>query len=148
VDTSLTGTEVRFRLWQYDLGLGLFSLFFAGMTALAVVTASTAGGRVAGGTLMGAGFVLCIGAWVNIRLHPAWLVVDNDLITLGARGRPTTTSLQKATSAELGYVLVRYGRGAHWNLVQAGSTTRLDIQGFKKQDVTVACLSHGWHFGG
>jgi len=146
VDTTLTGTEVRFRIWQYDLGLGLFTFFFAGMVVLAVLTADTTGGQLAGGLFMGTGLVLCTTAWLNIRLHPAQLFVDVDLITLGARGRPKTTSLYRTTSGDLGIILVRYGRGAHWNLTQAGSDTRLDVQGFKKRDVIEACIAHGWRF--
>jgi hypothetical protein len=144
VDTYLSGTEVRFQMWQYDLGLGLFSLFFVGMTALALVTAETTGGRVAGGLFMGAGLVLCLVAWANIRLHPARLVVGTEAITRGARGRAATTSLSKATSADLAFILVRAGRGAHWNLVQACTDACVDVQGFKKQDVEAACRAHGW----
>lgn len=146
VEASLTGTEVRFRIWQYDLGLGLSALFFAGMVVLAVVTADTTGGQVAGGLVMGTGFVVCLGAWVNIRLHPAQLFVDVDMITLGVRGRPQTISLYRHLSDELAFILVRYGRGAHWNLVQAGSTTQLDVQGFKKSDVEAACRAYEWRF--
>lgn len=146
MDTYFSGTEVRFQMWQYDLGLGLFSLFFVFMTALALVTAETTGGRIAGGLFMGAGLVLCLVAWANIRLHPAQLFVGSEAITRAARGRAATTSLFKATSADVAFILVRAGRGAHWNLAQAGTDTRVDVQGFKKQDVEAACRAHGWRF--
>jgi hypothetical protein len=40
---------------------------------------------------------------------------------------------------------VRAGRGAHWNLVQARTDTRIDIQGFKKPDVEATRRIYGWH---
>jgi hypothetical protein len=143
-DPGTATTELRFQAWQYDLGLGLFSLFFAAMTGLAVGTAETTGGQLAGGLFMGAGLALCLGAWANIRLHPPRLLVGAEAIVRGARGRGEEASLLKATSADLGMILVRAGRGAHWNLVQPGSDSRVDIQGFKKQDVADACRTHGW----
>jgi hypothetical protein len=144
VDTYSSGAQLRFQAWQYDLGIGLFGLFFLAMTVLALVTAETTGGQVAGGLFMGAGLVLCLVAWANIRLHPPLLFVDAEAITGGHQGRADTTSLHKATSADLALVLVRAGRGAHWNLVQAGADARIDIQGFKKQDVEAACRAYGW----
>jgi hypothetical protein len=60
-----SGTELRFQAWQYDLRIGLFGLFFLAMTVLALVTAETTGGQLAGGLFMGAGLVLCVMAWAN-----------------------------------------------------------------------------------
>jgi hypothetical protein len=137
---------VPFRRWQFDLIWGALALF-AGLAAIAdLLTARTSGGQLVGGLLFGGGCVLCLLGWANMRRHPSLLQVTAEAITRGYEGRPKTTSLWKVTSPDLGFVLVGMSRSRYWALVQAGSDTQLDVQGFRKQDVERACLQRGWRF--
>src|SRR6266511_376794 len=100
-----------FRQWQFDLIWGAFTVASGIAAAAVLLTASTTGGQAVGGSIFGAA---CVGCVV---------------------GRPNATSLQKSTSSHLRFMLVGSTRSAYWALVQAGTDTRLDVQGFPKEDV-------------
>ena len=139
---------VPFRRWPLDVIWGVFTLSSALAAVGAVITAGTSGGQIVGGLIFGAGCLLCLVGWSNMRRHPAQLMVTDEAIVRGDEGRPKTTWLLKATSPDLALVLLRSSRSGYWALAQAGNDTRLDVQGFKKEEIERACLARGWRFPG
>jgi hypothetical protein len=138
--------DVPLKQWQYDVFWAIVTVLAIGAVVGVAATARTSGGRIAGGLGFGIGPVLCVLAWVNIHRHPEQLQISNEAIVRSAKGLDKyTVTLWKELSPDLVFVLVRRSRGAHWALAQPGSTARVDVQNFRRQDVIDACRARGWH---
>jgi hypothetical protein len=137
-------TEVPVNLWIVDLVFAIATLLFAGAAAGVVLGATTTGGKVVGGGVFGVVAVLCLAGWINAHRHPQELWISDEAVVGGYRGRQKHTTLPKSAGADLAFVLVRAGRGAHWSLTQPGSDVRVDVQYFKMPELVRACQAHGW----
>jgi hypothetical protein len=139
---------VPLRHWRFDAFWAILTLLAVGAAAGVVLTARTGGGKVAGGLAFGAGVVACLAGWSDVRRHPPQLQVSGLAITRSYRGREdrtdTVATLHKADGADVGFVLVRRQRGAHWSLAQAGNPVTVDVQHFKLPDLLDACRTRGW----
>jgi hypothetical protein len=140
---------VPLKQWRFDLGWAVITLVAVAAAAGVVVTARTGGGKVVGGIAFGAAVVGCLVAWADVHFHPPQLHVSGTAITRSYKGREnrtdTTATLHQADGADLGFVLVRRQRGAHWSLAQRGNPVTVDVQHFKTADLLDACRTRGWH---
>jgi hypothetical protein len=139
---------VPLKRWPFDLFWGLLTLLAVAVAAGVALTSRTTGGRLVGGGAFGLLAVACLAGWFDVRRHPPQLQVSGETITHSYKGREDRVdriaTLYRVDGPDIGFVLVRRQRGAHWSLAQPGNPITVDVRHFRVPDLLAACETRGW----
>jgi len=142
---AIVVSETGWKHWIF----GFLSVVFAAALVRGQMGAETDAGRISVDLVLGFLTVGTIAAWWWMSRHPARLEISREKITLRHRGLSRMQQIPRTS----GYLYIKHvmagpakAKTRTTYLCTPGNETSLQLDMFKRDEVTRACLATGWRF--